>query len=83
MDHHPSVRRVLRGLTALWGFGLLVDAALRVLMAYALPVDEVPLLDGVLYGVTWITLQIITQITLYRTGTLRMFLPRHSHSART
>jgi hypothetical protein len=67
----PSFVRVWRGLTVMWGWGLLVDAALRVVMAYTLPVDTVPALDGVLYAVTWLALQVVTQITLYRTGTLR------------
>ncbi len=75
-DTEPSVRRVLRGLTAMWGVGLMVDAALRVVMAYTLAVDTVPVLDGALYAVTWITLQVITQITLYRSGTLRLIIPR-------
>jgi hypothetical protein len=55
----------------LWGCGLLVDAVLRVVMAYTLPVDTVPALDGVLYVVTWLALQVVTQVTLSRTGTLR------------
>jgi hypothetical protein len=67
----PSFVRVWRGITTLWGWGLLVDSALRVVMAYTLPVDTVPALDGVLYAVTWLALQIVTQIALHRTGTLR------------
>ncbi|WP_262505823.1 VC0807 family protein [Streptomyces sp. TRM68367] len=67
----PPFVRVWRGLTVLWGCGLLVDAALRVVMAYTLPVDTVPVLDGVLYAVTWLALQVVTQIALHRSGTLR------------
>ncbi|MER6562551.1 VC0807 family protein [Streptomyces sp. NPDC001027] len=65
-----SFRRVWRGLTVLWGVGLLCDALLRLLMAYALPVDSVPALDGALYAVSWIFLQVITQVVLVRTRTL-------------
>jgi intracellular septation protein A len=35
----PAVRRTVRFATLLWGAGLLFDAALRVPLAYALPVD--------------------------------------------
>jgi hypothetical protein len=50
--------------------GLLCDALLRVVMAYSLPVDTVPALDGVLYAASWIGLQVITQVVLFRTRTL-------------
>ncbi|KAF3463556.1 VC0807 family protein [Streptomyces sp. Tu 3180] len=66
-----AFRRVWRGLTVLWGVGLLCDALLRLVMAYSLPVDTVPALDGVLYAVSWIGLQIVTQVVLFRTRTLR------------
>jgi len=35
----PAVRRTVRFATLLWGVGLLVEAALRVLLVYTLPVD--------------------------------------------
>lgn len=65
-----AFRRVWRGLTVLWGVGLLCDALMRLILAYTLPVDTVPALDGALYAVSWILLQIITQVVLYRTHTL-------------
>ncbi|MGC3001262.1 VC0807 family protein [Streptomyces sp. G35A] len=65
-----AFRRVWRGLTVLWGVGLLCDALLRVVMAYSLPIDTVPALDGVLYAASWIGLQVITQVVLFRTRTL-------------
>nr|CUW01198.1 hypothetical protein [Streptomyces caniferus] len=71
----PRFRRIWRGLTVLWGCGLLVDAALRVIMAYALPVDSVPALDGALYFVTYLVLQVITHIVLHRTGVFRQLFP--------
>ncbi len=82
-----SFRRVWRGLTVLWGVGLLCDALLRLLMAYTLPVDSVPALDGVLYGISWIFLQVITQVVLVRTRTLRKIFgnlgPRRAFAATT
>ena len=71
-DTKASFRRVWRGLNVVWGVGLLVDAALRVIMAYTLSVDTVPALDGALYFVTYIILQVITQTVLHKTGTFRM-----------
>ncbi|MFC4946474.1 hypothetical protein [Pseudonocardia sp. GCM10023141] len=38
--------------TGLWGAGLLLDSALRVVMAFTLPVDLVPVLSVVLIVVT-------------------------------
>ncbi|MGW6295763.1 VC0807 family protein [Streptomyces sp. NPDC055058] len=69
-ESDAAFRRVWRGLTVLWGAGLLCDALLRLIMAYTLPVDTVPALDGALYAVSWILLQIVTQIVLFRTRTL-------------
>ncbi|MDO0924404.1 VC0807 family protein [Streptomyces sp. TG1A-8] len=66
-----AFRRVWRALTVLWGVGLLCDAAVRLVMAYTLPVDTVPALDAGLYAVSWVVLQIITQVVLFRTGTLK------------
>ncbi|MFE3329608.1 VC0807 family protein [Streptomyces sp. NPDC059176] len=71
----PQFRRIWRGLTVLWGCGLLVDAALRVVMAYTLPVDTVPALDGALYFVTYIVLQVITHVVLHRSGVFQLLFP--------
>ncbi|MGX1972013.1 VC0807 family protein [Streptomyces kronopolitis] len=71
----PHFRRIWRSLTVLWGVGLLVDAALRVIMAYTLPVDTVPALDGVLYFVTYLVLQVITNVVLHRTGVFQLIFP--------
>ncbi|MFD9737891.1 VC0807 family protein [Umezawaea sp. NPDC059074] len=38
-EDSPAVRRTVRFATLLWGAGLLADAALRVVLVYALPVD--------------------------------------------
>ncbi|OEV03725.1 hypothetical protein AN216_10590 [Streptomyces oceani] len=67
----PDFRSVWQRITVLWGLGLLADAVIRVIMAYTLPVDSVPAIEGVLYIVTWIALQVVTQLWLSRTGTLR------------
>jgi hypothetical protein len=46
--HSPRSRRTLRVMTAAWGVAFLLDAAARVVMAYTLPVDLVPLLSTAL-----------------------------------
>ncbi|WP_202918560.1 VC0807 family protein [Streptomyces cavernae] len=71
-----AFRRIWRVLTVVWGIGLFADALLRLVMAYTLPIDTVPALDAVLYAATWIVLQIVTQISLYRSGTFRKIFAR-------
>jgi hypothetical protein len=47
----PAFRYTLRVMTAVWGCALLIDGGVRVLIAYTLPVDLVPLVANVQYGV--------------------------------
>lgn len=47
-EQQPGFRRVLRHLAVLWGVGLLVEAAVRVVLAYALPPPTVVALSTVL-----------------------------------
>jgi hypothetical protein len=58
----PRFRRLWRVGSALWGVALLADSALRVVMAYTLPVDAVPALGTALYLVTSLVLIIITNV---------------------
>lgn len=58
----PKFRRLWRVSSVLWAIGLLVDAALRVLMAYRLPIDEVPGLGTLLYIATAVVLIIVTNV---------------------
>jgi len=70
----PGLRRVWRRLTVLWGCALLTHAAASVAMAATLAVDAVPGLETALWLAMFIVLQIVTQVALYRTGTLRRIL---------
>jgi intracellular septation protein A len=72
----PGIRRVWRRLTILWGCGLLIHAAASVAMAATLATDAVPGLETALWLAMFIVLQIITQVALYRTGTMRRILAR-------
>jgi ABC-type glycerol-3-phosphate transport system permease component len=71
-DEEPRFRRIWRVSTVMWGVGTMADAALRVLMAYALPVDVVPGLNGALWPVTLIALQVITNVYYFRAGLWRI-----------
>jgi hypothetical protein len=42
----PGFRRVVRTCTTIWGSALLLDAASTVALAYALPIDSVPLIGA-------------------------------------
>jgi hypothetical protein len=71
-DTDPAFRRIWRVSTVMWGVGLLVDAALRVLMSYTLPVAVVPGLGGALWPVTFIVLQVVTNVYYHRAGLYRI-----------
>lgn len=47
----PEFRRVMRLMTIFWGSSFLLDAVARVVMAYTLPVDVVPIASAVLLAV--------------------------------
>jgi hypothetical protein len=42
-----SLPQLATGLTAVWGMGFTLDALVRVLLAYAIPIDSVPLVSTV------------------------------------
>ena len=59
-DRSPRFRRMWRVSSVMWGVGTLVDAGLRVAMAYTLPPDRVPLLGTGLYAGTSVVLIVLT-----------------------
>lgn len=68
---YPAIRTAMRGINAFWGVGLIVEAIVRFILAYALPVDDVP-------GVTlvqFIVALVIIQVGSRRWG--RWYLARH------
>ena len=68
----PRFRRIWRVSSVIWGAGLLADAVIRVVMAYALPVDVVPGLGGALWPVTFVVLQVITNVYYQLAGLNRL-----------
>jgi hypothetical protein len=70
----PRFRRIWTVTTVIWGVALLIDAAVRVAMAYTLPIDAIPGLGGALWIVTLLALQIITNIYFLRSGLWNVLL---------
>ncbi|MBU3061908.1 hypothetical protein KO481_10260 [Nocardia sp. NEAU-G5] len=68
----PRFRRLWRVSSVIWGLGILGDAAVRVVMAYTLPIHVVPGLSGALWPVTFIVLQVVTNIYYMVAGLNRM-----------
>lgn len=70
----PRFRRIWRTCTIIWGTAILADAVARVLMAAALPVSVVPALGGALWPVTFVILQVVTNVYFARAGFWRILL---------
>lgn len=68
----PAFRRIWRVSTLIWGGALLADAVIRVIMAYSLPVDEVPGLGGLLWPCTFVLIQLVTNLYYQRAGLYRL-----------
>jgi hypothetical protein len=62
----PTFRHNVRGATVIWGGGLVLDAVIRVVIAYALPVDQVPLINGLQYVVVFTLLEFGSRFSLIR-----------------
>jgi hypothetical protein len=59
---------VWRVACVIWGAATVLDAAVRFAMAYTLPVDVVPGLNGIQYGVLFAVLQVVTNVYYFRVG---------------
>jgi hypothetical protein len=68
----PRFRQIWRVCTVIWGTAILADAVIRVVMAYALPVGVVPALGGALWPVTFIALQVVTNVYFASSGFWRI-----------
>jgi hypothetical protein len=71
-DRTPLFRRIWRICTVIWGSAILADAVVRIVMAYTLPVTVVPALGGALWPVTFIALQVVTNVYFARSGLWRI-----------
>jgi hypothetical protein len=70
-ERAPRFRRMWRVSSLLWGIGALLDATLRWVMAYSLPIDVVPLLNQVLYIGTTAVLFVVTNAYYVLSGAMR------------
>ena len=71
-DRFALFRRVWRVLTVIWGVGLIVDAIIRLVFAYTLPIDIVPASNGIQYFVIYALLQVISQVYFRRSGLMQL-----------
>jgi hypothetical protein len=65
-------RRIWQVSTVIWAVALLADAVVRVVMSFTLPVDVVPGLGGALWPVTFLVIQVVTNIYYNRAGLYRI-----------
>jgi hypothetical protein len=71
-ERTPRFRRIWRICTVIWGSAILADAIVRIVMAYTLPINTVPALAGALWPVTFIALQVATNVYFARSGLWRI-----------
>lgn len=67
-DRSAKFRHGMRVHTVIWGVGMMIDAGIRVLMAYTLPVDSVPLLNALQYAALIGLLLVISVVYSRATG---------------
>lgn len=67
-ETEPQFQRIWRVSSVLWGIGLLADALARIVISYTLPIDAVPGIGGALYPLTFILLQLISNVYYSATG---------------
>ncbi len=82
-DAEPGFRRIWRVASVMWGTGLLVDAAIRIVMSYTLPVHVVPGLSAALWPVTFVVLQVMSNVYYQIAGLNRILGARWAHPRKT
>ncbi|MGA8112846.1 MAG: VC0807 family protein [Actinocatenispora sp.] len=70
-EQSPSFRRTWRVSSIFWGVASLADAVVRVILAYALPIDILPALYTAQYVAFSLVMMIITNIYLAHAGVIR------------
>ncbi|MFC1435738.1 VC0807 family protein [Streptacidiphilus sp. N1-3] len=74
-ERSPQFRRIWRVSTVIWAAAMVADGAVRVVAAYTLPVDEVPLLNALLWPVTLVLLQVVNGVYYEIAGLWRITRP--------
>jgi hypothetical protein len=70
----PRFRQIWRSCTVIWGTAIAADAAIRIAMAATLPVNAVPALGAALWPVTFVLLQVVTNVYFARGGLWRLLI---------
>jgi hypothetical protein len=73
-DAEPRFRLIWRVCTVIWATAILADAVARAVMAATLPVSAVPGLGAALWPVTFVILQVVTNVYFYRAGFWQILL---------
>lgn len=71
-EQEPRFRRMWYVSTIMWGVGMLIDAVLRVVLAYTLPVQIVPAMQTGMMIVTVLIMQVLTNSYYVGAGLWRM-----------
>jgi hypothetical protein len=83
----PRFRRIWRVASIVWGVATILDGIVRFVIAYTLPINAVPALNGAQYIVLFVLLQIVTNIYYFRSGLYNphseLYAPLHSASVPT
>ncbi|MFF0267301.1 VC0807 family protein [Kribbella sp. NPDC004536] len=75
-------RDAWKWITVWWGIATVIDAIVRVVVSYTLPISVVPATDPIITVLTIVALQIPTIVLLRRSGTWNLvFAPHRSRSA--
>jgi hypothetical protein len=71
-EQEPRFRRIWQVSTILWGVAMLIDAVVRVVLAYTLPVQVVPAMQTGMIIVTVLVMQVLTNTYYVCAGLWRM-----------
>lgn len=71
-EREPRFRRIWRISSVLWGAAFLIDAGIRVAIAYLLPVHDAPAIGGALWPVTFVAIQVVTNVYYHWAGLYRI-----------
>jgi len=71
-EREPHFRHIWRVSSVMWAVATFTDAILRVVMAYTLPVNSVPVMQLGMFIVTGLLMQVVTNVYYTRAGLWRL-----------
>jgi hypothetical protein len=76
-ETNARFRDAWKWITVCWGIAAIIDAVVRIVVSYTLPISVVPATDPVITVLTIVVLQVPTHVLLRRSGTWHLvFTPR-------